>query len=81
MSDFKKLLQTYEDLERQLKVIKQKIVDHTTIGNKRISVDPEGITISVSNVPPLASATINFSFNEIREIFKFLKEKGILEDE
>ena len=79
MTEFKELLRTYEDLERQLRAIKQKIIAQTMVGNKRVSIDAEGITISERREPPISSPVITFTFDEIELIFKFLKEKGVLE--
>ena len=72
------MVRKYQKLHQELQEISQKIEGKTEIGDKEISINAlYGIIITRETVDSLDE--IKFTFDEIKEFFEFLKNKGILE--
>jgi len=78
LTKFYELLETYKELQKQIEEIKEKIDIIKTIGNKQIYISSHGVSI-IKKEPYETKIDITLSFDEVKELFKFLKEKGVLE--
>ena len=73
------MVRKYQKLHQELEEISQKIEGEIEIGDKQISIDALGGIIITRGTPDNFNQ-INFTFDEIKEFFDFLRDKGILEE-